>query len=612
MNAPEPAPLEQARIADHGVIGDLRTIALVACSGTIDFLCWPRFDSPSVFARLLDAERGGFFQLAAEQDGGQKQLYLPETNVLLTHSLSASHIAEVLDWMDLADEAQRLVRVARAVRGDVRFDLRCAPRFDYGRAEHRVELEDERTAVFRAPRWQTLRLRSTVPLEIDGSDVVARFALRRGEEATFILESEGAPALPGSVSDFGARSLTDAVTFWRAWMKRSTYRGRWREIVGRSALLLKLHQSREHGAIIAAPTFGLPEAPGGVRNWDYRYTWIRDAGFTLFALARLGYTEEANAFMGWVDARVAEEALGGAPLHVMYRIDGRRDLDEQTLEHLDGHGGARPVRIGNGAFDQVQLDIYGALLDAVYLANKYGDPSSHASWQNIRRIVDWVVDHWNEPDEGIWEFRGGRRHFLHSRLMCWVAVDRAIRLAQKRSFAAPFGRWVEARNAIHDDIHASFWNAELGAFVQYAGGSALDAACLLMPLLRFISPVDPRWLSTLDAIGSRLADDAFVRRYDAGESADVDALPGTEGTFTACSFWYVECLARAGRVDEARVLFEKILSFANHVGLFSEELGPAAEHLGNFPQALTHLSLISAAYTLDRELSPVPRGAWER
>jgi GH15 family glucan-1,4-alpha-glucosidase len=270
------------------------------------------------------------------------------------------------------------------------------------------------------------------------------------------------------------------------------------------------------------------------------------------------------------------------------------------------------VRIGNGAFDQTQLDIYGALLDAVYLSNKYGEPSSHDSWLHIRRIVDWVCDHWDEEDEGIWEFRGGRRHFLHSRLMCWVAVDRALRLASKRSLAAPFGRWVEVRNRIHDDIHASFWNAEIGAFTQAKGGDALDASCLLMPLLRFISPVDPRWLSTLDAVGERLVDDAFVRRYDLGDSAAVDGLPGEEGTFTPCSFWYVECLARAGRIDEARILFEKILSFANHVGLFSEELGPTAEHLGNFPQALTHLSLISAAYTLDRELSSRPRSGWER
>jgi GH15 family glucan-1,4-alpha-glucosidase len=372
--------------------------------------------------------------------------------------------------------------------------------------------------------------------------------------------------------------------------------------------------SRRHGAIIAAPTFGLPEVAGGARNWDYRYAWIRDAGFAVYALMRLGYTEEADAFMAWVQARaLAERALGeGPPLQIMYGIDGRKELTEHTLAHFQGYGGARPVRIGNAAYDQLQLDIYGALLDAVYLSNKYGQPIGYDAWGTLSETVSWVCANWRRPDEGIWEFRGGKREFLHSRLMCWVAVDRAIRLAQKRSLPAPFAEWVETRGAIHHDIMDTFWDRDRQTFVQAAGSHALDASALLMPLVRFISPVDPRWISTLAAIEKELVSDCLVRRYDLHASREVDGLDGDEGSFTACSFWYVECLARAGRVADARLAFEKMLGFANHLGLFSEELGMAGEHLGNFPQVFTHLALISAAYALDRRLSDRPHQAWER
>jgi GH15 family glucan-1,4-alpha-glucosidase len=371
-------------------------------------------------------------------------------------------------------------------------------------------------------------------------------------------------------------------------------------MVNRSAITLKLLTSRLYGTIVAAPTFGLPETIGGGRNWDYRYTWIRDAAFTLYGLMRLGYTQEAGAFMQWIEARCGELEDGGA-LQVMYGINGRHNLIEEVLPHFEGYKRSSPVRIGNGAYDQLQLDIYGELMDAVYLYNKYGEPISHDLWMNLTRLIDWVCDNWQRADEGIWEVRGGRWEFLYSRLMCWAAVDRGMRLAQKRSFPAPLERWHTVRSAIYADIFTHFWDPKRRAFVQRKGATTLDAATLLMPLVKFISPTDPRWLSTLSAIEEDLVDDSLVYRYRVDET--LEGLIGKEGTFCMCTFWYVECLGRSGDVQKARFLFEKALGYANHLGLYAEELGPRGEHLGNFPQAFTHLALISAAYDLDRRLS---------
>jgi GH15 family glucan-1,4-alpha-glucosidase len=585
-------------IENHGIVGDLRTSALVGLDGTVDFLCWPRFDSPSVFASILDDEKGGRFELAPALNGARhRQLYLPDTNILLTRFLSHEGVAEVSDYMALGS-SQRLVRRAKAVRGPTRFRMRCAPRFDYARTGHTVR-EEGGSLVFTVVGGPSLRLRATVPLRIEGDDGVAEFDLRAGEAAAFVLEDatlgHAGPADPLDVS----ACFKHTADSWRRWTARSTYRGRWRDMVNRSALVLKLMTSAEHGSMVAAPTFGLPEAIGGTRNWDYRYTWIRDAAFTVYAFLRLGHTTEANGFMRWLSA-VENERTKDGRLELMYRLDGHSELTETVLPHLGGYQGSMPVRIGNGAAGQLQLDIYGELMDAIYLSDKYGEQISHEGWEGITRSMDWVAANWEQPDEGIWEVRGGRRHFLHSRLMCWVALDRALRLARKRSLPAPLARWLEARDAIYDDIHANFWDPAQGAFVQSKGDTALDAACLLMPLMRFISPTDPRWLSTLKAVGERLVEDSLVRRY---EDESVDGLDGIEGTFNMCSFWYVECLARAGDVKKARFLFEKMLGYANHLGLYSEELGPAGEHLGNFPQAFTHLALISAAHYLDRALS---------
>jgi GH15 family glucan-1,4-alpha-glucosidase len=605
-------------IESYGIIGDLCTLALVGGDAGIDFWCTPAFDSPTVFAALLDADKGGRFVLGPLLDGARrKQLYLPDTNILLTRFLSPEGLAEVGDFMPVCAEAEgsrpAIVRWLRAVRGEIRCRLLCAPRFDYARRGHALELDQAGTAALFLPEGDDLprlRLAGRFPLRREGRDVAAEFTLKAGETASFVLEVVAAGGEPVPPERVPALFYATA-RFWRGWSARSTYQGRWREMVHRSALALKLLTSSEHGSLVAAATFGLPEAVGGPRNWDYRYTWVRDASFTLYALMRLGYVEEAERFVTWIEERCTECPKDGR-LEIMYGIDGRQRLDESVLGHLEGYRGSRPVRVGNAAHDQLQLDIYGALMDAVYLANKYGQPITHEAWASLRVTIDWVCENWPRPDEGIWEIRGERREFLHSRLMCWVAVDRALRLADRRSLPAPRARWLKTRDAIHHDIHANFWDPDQRTFTQAKGSRAVDAALLLMPLVRFIGPTDPRWLSTLDAIGRRLVDDVLVRRYDHADGAARDGLDGREGSFTTCSFWYIECLARAGRVEEARLLFEKMLGYANHLGLYAEELGSSGEHLGNHPQALTHLALISAAYALDRELSGRPREAWSR
>jgi GH15 family glucan-1,4-alpha-glucosidase len=590
-------------IEEHAIIGDLHTIALVAIDGTISFLCAPSFDSPSVFASLLDPERGGMFQLtAAFDDARHVQLYLPDTNVLLTRCLHDEGVAEISDFMPVAEAGvpHNIVRRAKAVRGDVPFVMRCAPRFDYARAEHTIERTSE-GIVFSTPEI-AMRLRSSIPVEIAGPDAVARFTLHAGETASFILELVvGHHATPCARSGYVAEAFKATTNFWRRWAGHATYSGRWREMVLRSALTLKLLTSQQHGSIVAAPTFGLPERFGGSRNWDYRYTWIRDASFTLYGLMRLGFTEESAAFMRWVEARCGNPGPAGA-LQIMYGIDGRHNLPEEELMHLAGYLGSRPVRIGNAAVGHLQLDIYGELLDAIYLYDKYGAPISHDLWSSIRRMIDWLCDNWRQPDESIWEVRTGRREFLYSRVLCWVAIDRAVRLAGRRSLPAPLERWLPVRDEIYEDVFTRYWDPARRTFVQSPGSKTIDAAALLMPLVRFISPTDPRWLSTLRAIEDTLVNDSLVYRYRTDEVFS-DGLPEGEGTFSMCSFWYIECLSRQGDLLQARHVMDKILGYANHVGLYGEELGPRAQHLGNFPQAFTHLALISAAFDLDRRLS---------
>jgi GH15 family glucan-1,4-alpha-glucosidase len=588
-------------IENHGVVGDLNTVALVDMNGTIDFMCWPRFASPSVFASLLDADRGGAFELAPElEDSRRRQMYLPDTNVLLSRFLSATGVAEISDFMTMTEGRQQLIRRVHAIRNSVRFRMRCAPAFDYGRSRH--TLHAEKHSVVFTPEVKSLpamRLWSTVPLKITSAMATAAFELKADESASFVIEET--KHIETSLSaDHVSTAFNSTLDYWREWVGLSQYRGRWRDSVNRSALALKLLTSREHGSIIAAATFGLPESAGGKRNWDYRYTWVRDAAFTTYAFLRLGYTNEAAAFMRWLSNRAISSG-GTGELHVMYSVDGQHSLPEIELKHLRGYQGSRPVRIGNAASSQLQLDIYGAIIDAVYLSDKYGEQLPWRGWNGICRSVSWVLKNWKKPDQGMWEIRGARKQFLHSRLMCWVALDRAIRLSIKRSLPAPLVRWGRARDEMYDSIHKDFWNDKLGSFVQSKDSEELDASCLMMPLVRFISATDPRWLATLKAVGEKLMDDSLVHRYSNGTG--FDGLQGAEGTFNMCSFWYVECVARAGDLKKARFYFEKMISYANHLGLFAEETGSSGEQLGNFPQAFTHVSLISAALYLDKALS---------
>jgi GH15 family glucan-1,4-alpha-glucosidase len=543
----------------------------------------------------------------------RKQMYLPDTNILVTRYRSANAVAEITDYMPVDPDQDRhlVIRTVHAVKGEIDFRLRCCPRFDYGRKPHVARRVNSHLIEFVADGHACLpvRLVGGVPLEIDDVDGKSFFSLKAGQEVSFTFECGGCGNPSAGINEETIRQeFANTSTFWRNWAAQSTYKGRWREMVTRSALLLKLLTSQKHGSIVAAPTFGLPERLGGVRNWDYRYTWIRDAVFTLYAFMRLGYTGEAQRFMVWLSDRIAVDAKEG-PLQIMYRANGDQNLDEITLDHLAGYRNSKPVRIGNAASNQLQLDIYGELMDAVYLATKYGNALSYDAWKQICRLIDWVATNWTRPDEGIWEVRGGRKQFLHSRVMCWVAVDRALRLAEKRSLPAPFHEWQILRTAIYESVFEEFWSDDLQAFVAHTGADFVDASALLMPLVRFISPVDPRWLATLKKIENDLTEDALVYRYNES-AAGIDGLEGAEGTFSACSFWYIECLARSQQLDKARLLFEKMISYANHLGLYSEELGPSGEHLGNFPQALTHLALISAAYYLDRALSGNHNGEW--
>ena len=595
-------------IGDRGIIGDLETAALVARDGTIDYLCWPSLDSPTIFADLLDDEKGGAFWLAPRlADARRLQLYVPDTNVLVTRWMAQEGSAEVVDLMPHPDAAgtlgaRCLLRRVTVTQGTVGFDARCAPRFDYAREVPQIEGED-RSARF-AGADLALRLHASMPLVIgDGEgEVTADFTLAAGDSAWFVLGADSL-ARPDAASIEAAIAATAQA--WRHWLGHASYKGRWREQVLRSALALKLLTSARHGSIAAAATFALPEATGAGRNWDYRATWIRDASFTVYAFMRLGFVDEAEHFRRWAGERVMH-ADQEHPIRVMYAIDGSEAADERELDHLAGHAGSRPVRIGNAAHGQTQLDIFGELLDSTYLSNKYGAAISYAGWQHVRGIVDFVIAHWQEPDAGIWEMRGPPRHFLHSRVMCWVALDRAIRLAKKRSLPAPLVAWAEARDAIVADVWAHFRHPVHGYFVQERGGTALDAALLMMPLVRFVSSTDPVWLKTLDAIGTELRDDGLVYRY-----RDDDGLEGGEGAFTTCTFWYAECLARAGRLEEAQLMLEKGIAYGNHLGLFAEELDRRGEALGNFPQALTHLAFISAAYFLDRRLDPGYRPNWQ-
>jgi GH15 family glucan-1,4-alpha-glucosidase len=604
-------------IENYSMIGDMHTVALVGIGGSIDWLCIPHFDSPSVFGALLDDKKGGRFRISPSDDNvTYKQFYWPDTNVLITRFLAPHGAAELTDFMPAGKyssdgtHSHQLVRRVAALRGSIEFVMECSPAFNFARTDHKTEILEE--GVTFHTQNLTLGLTAHTPLQAEGGGVLSRFTLHEGEAAVFVLR-EVRPGTGCGMCVFEEEAevmFRDTVDYWRRWLSKCRYTGRWREIVQRSALALKLLTFEPTGAIVAAPTTSLPEGIGGERNWDYRFTWIRDSAFTIYAFMRLGFTEEAERFMNFLTGICTSCVENDSPLQIMYGIDGRHELTEEVLDHLDGYMGSKPVRIGNAAHRQIQLDIYGELMDAAYLFNKYGAPISYDVWLSLRRLVDWVCHNWKKQDSGIWEIRGRQEHFVYSKLMCWVAVDRGLRLADKRSFPADRERWLKVRDSIYEEIMSEGWNPSREAFVQHYGSETLDAANLIMPLVFFLSPTDPRMIKTLEAVlmppekGGLVANN-LVYRYNIQETAD--GLSGEEGTFNICTFWLVEALTRAGHfnkdlLEEARLMFERMLGFANHVGLYAEETGNSGEALGNFPQAFTHLALISAAFNLDRAL----------
>jgi GH15 family glucan-1,4-alpha-glucosidase len=599
-------PDEWPAIADHGLIGDLRTAALVGTDGTIDWFCAPRFDSPSVFASILDRENGGAWKIAPSGDSVRtQQFYFPESAVLATRFLTHDGVVEVHDFMPVleagdADHRQRIVRRVVAVRGTSSVRMRLDARPDYARASCTAETVEH--GVVLTGDGMRLGLSATSEVTVDGGVLTSDVELSEGQTALFVLEvlDDGAELPDADIGD--TEALFEAtLAYWRGWLSQSTYRGRWRETVNRSAITLKLLTHEPSGAIVAAPTTSLPELIGGERNWDYRYVWMRDAAFSLYALLRLGFTHEAKAFIIWLSERLGEDKDHGlGPLRVLYDIDGNQPQDEVTLDHLTGYRDSGPVRVGNAAVEQLQLDIYGELIDSVYLFNKYGDGISSDAWADVTRVVDWVCENWDREDAGMWETRAGVQAHTTSRLMCWVAIERTIRMARQRGLPGDIVTWAAVRDEIYERIMERSWNADLKAFTQVEGGDALDAGLLLMPMVKFLSSADPKFLSTLEAIEDRLVVDSLVFRYDPAISPD--GLDGEEGTFSLCSFWYVEALTRAGRLEEARLALEKMFTYANHLGLYAEEVGATGDQLGNFPQAFTHLALISAATNLDKAL----------
>ncbi|WP_194922913.1 glycoside hydrolase family 15 protein [Catenulispora pinisilvae] len=615
-------------VDDHGLIGDLRTCALVAGDGTVDWFCPGRFDEPSVFGAVLDSERGGAFRIWVE-GATSSQSYVPRSAVLVTRfETPDGAVGEVVDFMvpqearssraavpawDRGREtgATMLYRIVRAVRGDVQFSVDCRPRFDYGLVSGTVESVrrgGSAAAVFSGPD-RTLSLLSTAPLTVSGGTddsgldpgragaASAEVLLGPGEAAAFILVADldepddWQPDVAAEVE----RSLEEVLIFWHGWLAECTYRGRWTDAVHRSAMTLKLLTHAPTGAIVAAPTTALPEQVGGRRNWDYRYTWIRDGSFISRALLDLGFHDEAEAFARWVTDRLAEgpTALGEA-LHVMYRVDGTSELVEMELPHLEGHRQSAPVRIGNHASEQLQIDVYGEFLYSLSATDHLQSPEGQAA---VSRLLDWLVENWARPDEGIWETRGGRRDFTYSRMMCWIAFEYGLRIAPTHENA---GMWAVMAHSIAAEINTRGWNESQQSYVHSYGDSAMDAAILFMPFVGFLSPTDPRWASTLAAIEQGLVHDGLCHRYRLSEYND--GLAGDESSFDLCTMMYYVALAQSGAVERAQELFERFLGHAGPTGLFSERLTPEGEQIGNYPQGFTHLGVIWAALALDAAL----------
>ncbi|KAI9846209.1 MAG: hypothetical protein M1838_001370 [Thelocarpon superellum] len=643
-------------IESYGLIGNLRTCALVGVDGGLDFMCWPEFDSPSVFCRLLDHDKGGHFSICPPKgvNAMTKQQYLPSSNLLQTRWIHEDAVFNVIDFFPRPDvnslpvrlQQSRLglfgasdglkkwlIRRTECLRGGGVVHVEIFPAFNYARDTHDTKVvshADGRQSVIFTSKDRELRIDMAVsgsgtddePLPAVtfheelreghlGSGVVTKIHLEEGQRVSLVLRDGAEPSSRDDVTPSLLEEVqTDTMSYWNQWISRCKYNGRYLEVVSRSLMILKLLTYEPTGAIIASPTFSLPEDFGGSRNWDYRYSWVRDSSFTIYILLRMGFTSEAEAYMNFISDRFRNSRTEEGALPIMFPIRGDTALDEIDLTHLDGYRGSKPVRIGNGAAYHTQLDIYGELLDAIYLYNKYGKPVSYDQWVAVREIIDYVGGIWREKDMSIWEVRNAKQNFVYSKIMLWVAFDRALRLSDKRCFPCPHRlEWLATRDEIYEDIMEKGYNQEMHCFVQsYESRETLDSSVLIAPLVFFIAPNDPRFLSTIEQIlkppeKGGLTSTGLVYRYNSLKSDD--GVGGREGSFSMCTFWLVEALTRAGAynpryLSQATSLFENMLSFSNHLSIFSEEIARSGEQLGNTPQAFSHLALISAAFNLDR------------
>ncbi|KLU84154.1 glycosyl hydrolase [Magnaporthiopsis poae ATCC 64411] len=653
-------------IENYGIIGNMRTCALAGMDGSIDFMCWPDFDSPSVFCRLLDKDKGGHFSIAPPADVSctTKQQYLPSSNILQTRYIHESGVVDLVDFFPrprqsavitkgpkqnafremtkVPDELKKwLVRRVECIRGHLALDIEVFPAFGYAKEPHITEIVEpaqgeqckdlkSKTVTFHskdlklqldvtldcgdntsASTYPVVRFKKVKRPGMLGEGVIACINIQEGQAASFVLRED----IPNHVTEHITTAVLDAQqhstqSYWYNWISKSKYKGRWREVVSRSLMILKLLTYEPTGAIVAAPTFSIPEDIGGVRNWDYRFSWVRDSSFTIYILLRLGFKEEADAYMDFISERILKSRAPDGGLPIMFTIRGETEIPELELGHLDGYRGSKPVRIGNGAAFHHQFDIYGELMDAIYLNNKYGKPVTWDQWVSVRQLLDYVLTIMNEPDMSIWEVRNNKQNFVYSKVMLWVAFDRGLRLSEKRNLPCPNrAKWLEARDNLYEEIMEKGYNKEMKCFVQsYENNTILDSSILIAPLVFFIAPSDPRFLNTMDRIllppdKGGLTSTGLVYRYDT-ELSD-DGVGGREGAFSMCTFWLVEAMTRAGVYEpkylvRAINLFENMLSFSNHLCMFSEEIARSGEQLGNTPQAFSHLALISAAFNLDR------------
>jgi GH15 family glucan-1,4-alpha-glucosidase len=586
-----------ALIEDYGLIGDLQTAALVSRHGSIDWLCVPRFDSSAIFAALLgDSENGHWTIQPQGEFRPVARRYRGNTLVLESELETSSGAVRLLDFMPPRETAPDIVRIVEGIRGRVAMQMELALRFDYGSIVPWVRNLEGTLVGVAGPDAVAFR----TPVELEGRDLrtFSEFTVSEGDRVPFVLTwFPSNEEVPGQVD--AEEALADTESYWEEWAESCAMRGKWRDAVVRSLLTLKALTFAPTGGIVAAPTTSLPEALGGVRNWDYRYCWLRDATLTLLALVRAGYVDEARAWRDWL-----LRAIAGSPeaVQIMYGVAGERRLTEVELPWLTGYEGSRPVRIGNGACDQLQVDVYGEVADALYQARKQGLEASDDAWSLLRKLLEWLESGWREPDEGIWEVRGPRRHFTHSKVMAWVAFDRGVKLMQRFGREGPLDRWRSMRKTIREEVLRKGYNADRGTFVQYYGSDRLDASLLLIPLIGFLPADDERVVGTVRAIQDELMRDGLVERYRADEeNVDVDGLPPGEGVFLPCSFWLAAVLAQQGRREEAVELYERLLSLRNDLGLISEEYDPERKRLvGNFPQAFTHLTLVETGFTLSR------------